>query len=434
MKDKIKVVWICSVSNPKLRDHLDLGYPFWHKIVKHISGKKRREVVVDYAQWNSNAIDEFEKIEDVELHVIFAHKLLKKNVQRFIENDIHYYAVKEDEYGLIGYGRTYLFGDQWLYARSNRTIAKLVKEINPDIVHMQGAEMLAHSPSLLLLPRTIPCIVQLETMLQAPEVRKQCPNPRLDRQRICEYEVLKRADYIGYSTNHFYHVVRDYVKNEASFVNTRLIIGEKGDMTPCDKVYDFTYFANYINKSVDLAIEAFGIAHQQRPELTLDIIGSLTEADRTALINRLNELGCKDSVKIEGRLKTHDDVIAQIKKAKFALLPLKIDVVSSTIREAMWNGLPVITTRTVGTPLLNEKRESVLISEIGDHAAMADNMLKIAGDSSLAEKLRNNAAITVEEMYGNNEKQARQWLAAYHACINHFKNGVPLPNEVVFKC
>ena len=432
MKDKIKVVWICSVSNSMLRSHLDLGFPLWHRMLKQITGKKKSETVADYAHWNSNAIEEFEKIDDVELHVIFTHKQMKKKVQRFTNKKIHYYAVKEDEYGFVGFWRTYLRGDQWLYDRSNRIIAKLVKEINPDIVHMQGAEMLAHSPSLLLLPRTIPCLVQLETMLQAPEVKKHYTNPRLIRQTECEREVLERADYIGNGIIHFLHVVRKTLKRDVVFINTRLMIGEKGDMSHCDKEYDFTYFANYINKSVDLAIEAFGIAHRQCPELTLDIIGSVTESDKMALINHLEELGCKDSVRIEGRLETHEDVITQFRKAKFALLPLKIDMVSSTIREAMWNGVPVITTRTEGTPQLNEKRESVLISEIGDHAAMAENMLKIAKDSKLAELIRNNAAITVEEMFGDNEGQAKLWIASYRACIDHFQKGIPLPKELIF--
>lgn len=414
-----------------LRSHLDLGIPLWYRMMKRLTGKKQKNGVADYAHWNSNAIEEFEKIDEVELHVVFVHKQLKKKVQRFTNNNIHYYAVKEDDFSLIGYLRTYMYGNQWLFERSNCTIANLVNEINPDIVHMQGAEMLAHSPSLLLLPHTIPNIVQLETLLQTPESRKF--RPELTRQRECEYKVLMRADYIGHKSADFFQIVRDNVRKDVIFINTRLMIGEKGDMSPCDKEFDFTYFANYVNKSVDMVIEAFGIAHQHKPELTLDIIGSVSDAEKADCIKRLEELGCKESVIFEGKLKTHEDVIAQIRKAKFALLPLKADTVSGTIREAMWNGIPVITTRTTGTPILNEKRESVLISEVGDFAAMADNMLKIAGDSNMADLLRNNAAITVEELYGDNEGRAKQWLAAYRACIEHFKNGTPLPDEVLNK-
>ena len=99
----------------------------------------------------------------------------------------------------------------------------------------------------------------------------------------------------------------------------------------------------------------------------------------------------------------------------------------------MWNGLPVITTITAGTPLLNKKRESLLISEIGDNTAMAENMLRLIEDFGLAERLRTNASITVEEFYGNNTLRARDWVAAYYACIDNFKNGMPFPDNILNK-
>ena len=213
-------------------------------------------------------------------------------------------------------------------------------------------------------------------------------------------------------------------------MNTRLVIGEKANLAESEKQFDFVYFANFIGKSVDLAIEAFGIAHSQQPSLTLDIIGGTSEEEVQKLMSRMEELGCKDAVTIEGKLPTHDDVIKQIRKARIALLPLKIDMVSGTVREAMWNGLPVITTITQGTPLLNEKRESVLLSEIGDYKALANNMIILSNDSALFERLQKNAVITVDELYGDNQGRAREWVEVYNACIDNFRNGTPLPESV----
>ena len=48
-------------------------------------------------------------------------------------------------------------------------------------------------------------------------------------------------------------------------------------------------------------------------------------------------------------------------------------------------GLPVITTITPGTPKLNDNRESVLLSPIGNHQAMADNMIKLLENKDLVE-------------------------------------------------
>jgi glycosyltransferase involved in cell wall biosynthesis len=211
------------------------------------------------------------------------------------------------------------------------------------------------------------------------------------------------------------------------------MIAEKANLLEHEKQYDFVYFANYISKSLDLVVEAFGIAYNRNSSLTLDIIGGGNSLQIEELNKRLDALCCKDAVTIEGKLPTHNDVISQIRKARFALLPLKIDVVSSTIREAMWNGLPVVTTITSGTPSLNRVRESVLLSPIGDHEALASNMLRLVNEPDLAKRLRNNAAITVDEMFGNNSQRAHEWEEAYQACIENFNNGTPLPENMINK-
>lgn len=429
IKDKIKAVWICSVSNPTLRSNLDLRIPWWRRLLIRMTGKGKPEDIADYAQWNSNAIEEFEKIEEVELHVIFAHRQMRNNVQRFKERNICFYAVRGDDCTIMGSIRSRLYGTQWIFDRSNSTIAKLVEEIQPDIVHLQGAEMLVHSPSVLLISHEIPCIVQLETLLQDPIFLQY--NPQLFKQKECEEKVLKRADYIGSKNKRYPSVVRSYVKKDAVFVNTRLILGEKGDMTPCEKIFDFVYFANYINKAVDLAVEAFCRAYQKNPNLTLDIIGGVYESEIREINARLEEWGCKEAVTIEGKLPSHEDVIKQVRKARFALLPLKIDSISGTIREAMWNGLPVISTITVGTPQLNVQRESIILSPIGDHEAMAENMLLLKNNSEMANRLRTNGYKTVEERYGNNAGLAKEWVDVYRACMNNFYHGISLPDTII---
>jgi glycosyltransferase involved in cell wall biosynthesis len=122
----------------------------------------------------------------------------------------------------------------------------------------------------------------------------------------------------------------------------------------------------------------------------------------------------------EGKLPTHDDVICQIRKSRFALLPLKIDLVSGTIREAMANGLPVVTTVTPATPNLNKKRECVLLSEMGDHKAMADNMLRLIEDPEYANIIRDNCLQTANERITNKEI-VDNYIRAYFNCISDFK-------------
>ncbi len=428
MEDKkLKVVWICSVSNVTLRHHLDLSVPLWHRVIRSIMGSTEVKQA-DYAQWNSNAIEEFERFDDIDLHIIFVHGGMRRWQQRFEVKGIHYYAVSKGDTRISTFVRNHLFKMEPAYARTHRIIAHIVNDLHPDIIHIMGAENPPYSPSIHLLSKDIPIIVQLQTLLSELPVEEL--SPQLLKQRDCECGVLKRTDYIGKQGEAFTVTIRKTISPDAIFVNTRLVIGEKPNLQSCEKTFDFVYFASFVSKSLDLALEAFGIAYKKDKSLTLDVVGGINEDELVQYNKRLDELGCKAAVTFEGRLATHEDVIEQIRKARYALLPLKFDLVSGTIREAMWNGLPVITTITQGTPFLNERRESVLLSEIGNHEAMADNMLLLTGNTELANRLRQNAAITVEERYGDNTGRAREWVSIYKACIEHFSNGTPLPDCV----
>lgn len=427
-KEKIKVVWICSVSNPMLRSHLKLGLPWWHKLIRWITNRNVDDIFVDTAKWNTNALEEFEKIEDVDLHVIFVHPGMRTHTKRFKEGRINFYAVSQGDASFLTYLKMKINkkGGVHYFKTWNRIIS-IVDEVRPEIIHVMGAENPPYAWSILKMPRNTPILVQLQTLTHNPLVLDSYPGIHPEY----ELPVIKRADYLGSSSKVFPSMVRQYIRKDPVFVNTQLMLAEKENLDACPKEFDFVYFANNINKAIDLAIEAFAIAYNKHHSITLDVIGGASKEEIDALSNRLKVLGITDAVTIEGKLPTHDDVINQIKKARFALLPLKSDFVSGTIREAMWSGIPVITTITPGTPKLNIPRESVLLSETGDHKALAQNMLLLLNDAGLGEQLKLNATITVEELYGDNAKRARVWVEAYHACINNFKTGLPIPEHLI---
>lgn len=412
----MKVVWICSVSNPKLREHLDLGTPVWYRLLRRVLGKKPKEEPGDTAIWTTNAIEEFEKIQDVELTVVFTHPSMRRKLQRFREGGIDFVAVNIGDTSLFKLIRRTFSSPAAEQNRVCKRIAGIVNEISPDVVHVMGAEIPLHSRSVLYLKEGLPVIVQLQTMLNEPEAITRYPH--LQQQRECEYDVIRKAGYVATDISIFKDNVKDYISKDAKFLNISLLVAEKIDGSVCEKQYDFVYFAKDVGKSLDLALEAFAIAHAKRPDLSLDVVGGINDTEKPGLIRKIQEMGICGSVKLEGSLPTHQDVICQIRKARFALLPLKIDFVSSTVREAMSNGIPVVTTITSGTPALNQKRETVLLSQVGDHSAMAENILRLAGNPELAETLRSNGFLTVKELYPDNAKRAEEWVEAYKLCVN----------------
>lgn len=429
-KEKIKVVWICSVSNEKIRGHLDLGLPLWQKLIKKLFNKDDRLCVYDIAVWNTNALKEFEKIDNVDLHVIIVHYRMCKKVQCFQENGINYYVVSDGDGRIFQFVHNNLFKSRPTFNRTWKLVNRFINEIQPDVIHLMGAENPSYSMSILSCPKNIPIITQLQTFLHDPNVFNY-RREQLKNQIECERQVLLRTDYFGSGSSFFPKLVRENLKENPVFVNTRLLLGENMVEKVQEKKFDFVYFANNVNKDIDLVMHGFIIACVKYPDITLDIVGGITEADRNQIMSFTEKYGLRKNITIEGRLPSHSDVILQIRKSRFALLPLKTDLVSGTIREAMWNGLPVVTTITQATPGLNKNRESVLLSQVGDHNGLANNMVYLVENPDFAIKLAKNAAITVEEIYGNNAEKARGWVKAYYACMNNFRYGTPLPVNIL---
>ena len=215
------------------------------------------------------------------------------------------------------------------------------------------------------------------------------------------------------------------------FVNTTLAMAQNIDLSENSKEFTFVHFASGLSttKATDIAVKAFISVHEQYPETTLDLIGNYSPGFKDDLDQMIANSGIENAITFEGRLATHDDVINQIRKSKYALLPLKTDLVPNTLHEAMANGLPLITTATEGgTTRLNENRESVLISEIGDVEGLANNMKYLLDNPDKAKELMENAAITESE-HANNHDIINHWVEVYRAIYKYKNEGTPIPSD-----
>lgn len=411
MKNRIRVVWVCNFSNREVRSSLNRREARIEKTIRNLLGKSSLENH-DYAQWITNGIKCFERFSEVELHIIAPQHYIKGDIQEFEDKGIFYHFFNNEAYSLLFKARTVLIGnDGYKYEKNRKTIKDLIAKINPQIVHIIGAENEDYALSAIDIPHNIPVIVQMQTLLNDPEFIKRSPIYS-DYKRACEMKVLQRADYIGTTIEHFKELVSKNIVNNPKFIRIELALGEKPNHAQVDKIYDFVYFSVNINKAVDYAIEAFAIAQKKYPQITLDVIGGYSAEFKKQVDKRISELGIESNVIFEGLLPTHEDVLHHISYSRFALLPLKVDMIAGTIREAMAAGLPVVTTITPVTPKLNEQRRSVLLSEKGDFQSMADNMIALIDSDSLCHELVSNADITLMERY-DNDSAMREWVEAY---------------------
>lgn len=432
MEKQIRVVWVCHFSDERVRKHLKFNKYYFHKVIRWII-RKNTEVYSDFAPWISNAIRYFETFDDIDLTIVFPHCGIAGKIQYFEINGINYVAFRSEDDNFISYFKERLFGfKNRAYKKNRGIISSIIKKANPQIVHIIGAENPYYSIAALDIPSTTPSIISLQTLVSHPDFFGNYPVSKqwYDYHSQIEKEIIRKSTYIGSRTKRFKDEIWKSIKPDAVFLQMPLALGVDIDTSCSAKEYDFVYFAKDISKAADLAIEVFALAHKECPTLTLNISGAYSDVFKTKIDKRIEELGISNHVFITGEQTTHDNVLRQIKKSKYALLPLKVDLISGTIREAMASGLPVVSTITPSTPKLNEERESILLSEKGDNRTMANNMLRLVNDETLALKLRENAIITVLERYSN-ECFMNMWKKAYYEIIDNFKNGVPFSNDVI---
>lgn len=414
----IKVAWICSFSNAEIRDVLVFEKSLINRVAFRLMGVDITRVS-DSAIWNVNAIKEVEKFNDIELHIICLTRFLKNKQQDFELRNVHYHFLREENSAWYRFLFHQLFTRySSRFHKNRRAVKDKLTEISPDIVHVMGAENPYYSLSLLDVPSNIPTIIQLQALLDRikddPRIKNGKKSPYY-RGGI-EKEIIRKADYIGTKLQAFKDYILKEIHPNARFLDLTLAMAQEINLEECKKEYDFVYFALVISKAGEEALKTFSIIHQRHPELTLDIIGGYDDALKEKLDAIVSVNNMQNVVYFEGKLATHEDVIRQIRKARFALLPLKMDFVPNTIREAMANGLPVVTTVTDGTPKLNSIRQSVLLSPQGDFEAMADNVDLLLKDPILVKTLRENAALTEKER-SNNHEIVDDWRKAYYAIL-----------------
>lgn len=417
----IKVVWILHFSNAEIRKKQHVRVPLWEKIARKIMHLPQA-ITPDYAVWNSNAIHEFESFHDVELHVIAPVAKVNKKLLEFEIRGIHYHFYRSQGSSFADHLIEAVFNKTDKEFKKNRkVISSIINRVRPEIVHMFGAENPYYSISLLDVPQTIPTILQLTTLISDPDIIAKYPKAAeswLYRGDI-EKKLINHTIYVATTATKFINIIRRDIKPNVKILNLTLALAERVNLDERETVFDFVYFASSISKAFDLALEGFASAHKINSNITLDVVGGYQEDEKAKYDRIIAELGLSKAITFEGQLPTHDDVLTQIRKSKIALLPLRTDLTSGTIREAISNGLPVVTTDTgeLGTRRLNSLAECVLMSETGDGNALAQNMMRVLNDDFLADRLRNNA-VNFALSTKTNTDIAKEYLDVYYQILD----------------
>lgn len=416
--DRIRVAIICHFSNEEVRDNLKF-FPF-------------HEEYRDSANWITTIINALRVRDDVDLHIVAPHRGIYPAVQEFKVGGVSYHFFRRflpAPFDKIE--RRVNNQENKGFPRYRKYISQFLHSIKPDIVNLIGAENAYYASSVLDI-NNIPVFVHCQTVYANPERKEK--TGKIDSVRWnTELAIFHRVKYFACSGQSYYHLIKGYEPDAIIFPRRwpRTVFPT---IENSGKRYDFVFWARFLNKNkgFDNAIEAIGIVKKKYPQLKVLAIGTWKE-DKDLFKKRILDLGLEETITILPSFPQYEDVLRCVKQARFALLPIKMDYISGTILEAFHLGLPVVTCRTSGTPLLNERRKTVLLSDIGDNEALADNMLSLITDSELDSLLEQSGYEFIKENQNQHSDNIDVMVEQYRAIIEHYYKSTPIPESMLFK-
>ncbi len=414
----MRVAIICHFSNPIIRERLDL-YP-----------SSRYYQYRDFANWVTNIINGLKNRPEVELHVMAPHTGMRRNIQEFELEGVHYYFFRKELPFPFGSIEAHFSPQEKRdYPRNRKYVKNYIKKIQPDLVNLIGAENAYYAISALDVDN-VPIMIHLQTVYANPERIKK---GKIDQKRWdVELQLFHKTPYMACNGRMYYDLVKCYNPDAIVFPR-RWPVPKFPEIPKVPKKYDFVFFAKILNKNkgFDNAIEAIGKFVKLHPEALFLAVGAM-DVMWPQYEKRIQEMGLDKNLEIHPPFPNYIDLLQYVRQSRFALLPITMDVISGTIIEAMRMGMPVVTCRTSGTPSLNVKRETVLISDIGDTEGLCQNMLKLYERPELQKQLQENSALYLKE---EDEKDAHNidiMTAQYQAVIEHYRNGTPIPIELLY--
>lgn len=426
--NKLKIALVCSFSNSKVRDHLPLSDRKLYRLGRRVLGLS---TIIggygDVAGWDTYMIELLRRRDDIDLTVISAHTGLTRRHIAFELEGVHYHFVRIEGATLL----KHIIPSPSLWHRLNPirpVVRRIVKKKKPDVIALIGAEN-AHISGTVLGIESIPLIVKCQTIYNNPDRGKSGPVDA--KNAYVERLIFRDLKYVSVGTGMHCRLFRQF--NQTAY-NLKWPLGNLlPEVKPLEKEYDFVNYAMSMipKKGYPDAIKALAIVKEKYPNVKLNLVGGSTKEGKEALEKLVVDLHLETIVTFTPFFEKQDDLFQHLKKSRFALLPCKIDSVSSTIRQAMHYGLPVICYKTEGTTGLNQDKECVLIADNGSVEDLAAKMIQLLSDSEKEEELRKNAK-EFSRRWNDDEGNLRQMVDNFYAVVDNYRNGKPIPERLLY--
>lgn len=427
--DKIKVVYICRFSTPQVRARLSLSSLSFSNFLRKVAGKPKLEYS-DSGTWNADFISAFENNALFECTVISHHTGMKRSVQRFQFNGIKYLFLNTKDtlwrkiFNNIVYRKKNLD-----FVGDGIRINNFVKEINPDIVVICGAENAIYSSSALYI-KDKPIFIILQTLANSPKrISMGMGEPEW---REFEQKVLKCCQYYGSFIKEEAEIVR-IINNDAHFL-TLMFPSSVPTFTKKspDKDFNFIFFANGLSryKGIEDALLAFSLVCEKHPQARMYVIGACEEGYKTHLQQLLQDKGIESNVTFHGPFPTKQDVISEVLRAKVAVLPGITAPLNSTVREAMFLGMPTVVYDNTVIQLINKDKDCLIAAQMEDVDDLGKKMLYAYEHPEEMIKIGSNAKDYANKTFSH-KAVGVVLIKEIRAIVEHYYHNKPIQEDLL---
>ena len=162
-------------------------------------------------------------------------------------------------------------------------------------------------------------------------------------------------------------------------------------------------------KGLDLLVDSFREVVDRCDAHLLLAGGPVGGALFNSIRKRINRLSLAERVHLLG---PRNDVPRLLKTADVFVLPSRTEGLPNALLEAMAAGCPIVATDVPGCRDLIEHEQTGLLVPYANTGALADALLRLLTDPSLAQRLGQNASTLVERSWSA-ERNYREYYGAY---------------------
>ena len=398
----------------------------------------------EMAPWIQETLNGFKNKEDVELHVVAPN--YASNTDLGCTKDgiqFHFYHYSPTWISILAapliklfvkHLETYKIAERLAntltgFKTPAKSAEKIIKSINPDLVHLYGSENPEYSAPATKVINQYPMLLTVQgyACLQIPNemfLEKKFYNFRVKYERIINSSVRFMTNVTKHTS------LEDLKDNEMHYFGnceklyyvTAITQVPQLDASMAEKKYDLVYYARIDkNKGIEDLIDVVDyLRSKDRPLKTL-VMGRGSEAYVAQLKKIIKNKKLDDIIEFSGFIAKHEDVYKLAAQARLLVLPTHSDGIPNTIREAMFMKLPVVANNVGGIPLFNQNRHCIHMVELGNREGLANGICKILDNKDYREELTTNAYREAQEEYSPN--------AVYEQTVNAYKDVVNQLNK-----